>query len=59
MAGYCKDCNYWRKSTFEPNNAQIGVCGIDGKEKEDMRHGCMLFEKKKVTTQTLNTGIQK
>ena len=28
MAGYCKDCNYWRKSTFEPNNAQIGVCGM-------------------------------
>ena len=59
MAGYCKDCNYWRKSTVEPMNAQIGVCGIDGKEKEDMRHGCMLFEKKKVTTQTLNTSVQK
>jgi len=45
MAGYCKDCMYWRKSTLEPGNERIGVCQIDGKEKDDYRPGCMLFQK--------------
>ena len=57
--GFCKDCAQWRPTTYDPANRQIGVCQIDGKEKDDIRHSCVFFEKKRVTTGALNLGGRK
>ena len=56
---FCKECAQWKPTTYDPKNEQIGVCQIDGKEKDDIRYGCVFFEKKRTPTGTLNFGVKR
>ena len=56
---FCKDCEQWRKSTLDPKSEQVGVCQIDGKDKDDIRYACVFFSQKKASARTLNFGVKK
>lgn len=56
---FCKECSQWRQTTYDPRNEQVGICQIDGKEKDDIRYACVFFSQKKAPVGTLNFGVKR
>ena len=46
---FCKECSHWKPTTYDPKNEHIGVCQLDGKEKDDIRYGCVFYDRKRTT----------
>lgn len=56
---FCKDCVYWRKSTPNSKEERVGVCQLDGKEKDDIRYACVIYTPPKPVSSSLKISALK
>ncbi len=59
--GYCGECEHWKRKTgsgLKVDDGQ-GTCGVSGMEAGNMRHGCIMFEKRRKLEDSMQSPIEK
>ncbi len=51
--GYCGECDHWRAKppTDGLKTSDQGVCDVSGIEANNMRHGCMMYVKRRALSE--------
>lgn len=58
---YCGECEHWTRKKAADMKADDGqgVCGISGAEAGNMRHGCIMFTKRRKLEDSTQSPIEK
>ena len=57
---YCGECEHWKLKPAADGmkTSDMGVCDISGQEAGNMRHGCIMFAKRRKLEESTRSPIE-